>query len=176
MKPSVTNLYLRILEKEFSSSLETREEDKKRLEMQIEETMKRIKVIDLGWVTGVITPEKYKVMSQEFEHKLAELKLKHNSILQMPSEYSKYIKFGVSIIGNLSGFYEDSDLLIKKKLIGSIFPEKLVFENNDYRTAKSNAFLEFFTLNINDLGIKKGGKSAAVSTPAPETGLEPVTL
>ncbi len=30
-----------------------------------------------------------------------------------------------------------------QKLIGSIFPEKIYFENNSYRTTKINAVIEF---------------------------------
>ena len=175
-KPSVLNLYERILEEEFNATIETREEDRKRLEKQIEETNRRIELVDKGWMDEVISDEKHKSMSKKLDNELLELKHRYNTILQIPSEYSRYLKFGVSLIGNISGFYKEADLLIKKKLVGSIFPEKLIFVNDNYRTTKTNAFLEFFTLNINNLGIKKGGKFAALSTSAPESGLEPETL
>ena len=170
------NLYERILEEEFNATIETREEDRKRLEKQIEETNRRIELVDKGWMDEVISDEKHKSMSKKLDNELLELKHRYNTILQIPSEYSRYLKFGVSLIGNISGFYKEADLLIKKKLVGSIFPEKLIFVNDNYRTTKTNAFLEFFTLNINNLGIKKGGKFAALSTSAPESGLEPETL
>ena len=170
-KPNVLSLYQKILEEEFNVNVETREGDKKRLQLQIEETTRRSEALLRRLLDEVISPETYKSMSKKFENELMELKSQYNTLLQIPSEYFKYLKFGVSIIGNISSFYKDADLLIKRKLVSSIFPENLIFENGNYRTTKTNAFLELFTLNINDFGIKKGGKFAALSTSAPETGL-----
>jgi hypothetical protein len=42
----------------------------------------------------------------------------------------------VSLLGNLAQAFIDGDLYTKHQIIGSIFPEKLTFENNQYRTIR----------------------------------------
>ena len=66
------------------------------------------------------------------------------------------MEYGFSLIQHLDKYYDTADLAVKQKMIGSIFPEKLVFEDKTYRTANPNALLFIITLNINELGsIKK---------------------
>ena len=38
------------------------------------------------------------------------------------------IKKGLSLLGGLQSFYDKSPLMIKRNLISSIFPNKLIFE------------------------------------------------
>jgi site-specific DNA recombinase len=38
--------------------------------------------------------------------------------------------------------YQDGDLKTKRRIISSIFPEKLVFNGNNYRTARVNEAVE----------------------------------
>jgi site-specific DNA recombinase len=41
-------------------------------------------------------------------------------------------------LSDLEGLYTNGDLKIKKQIVGSIFPEKLIFNVNQYRTARVN--------------------------------------
>jgi site-specific DNA recombinase len=52
------------------------------------------------------------------------------------SSYNTYVADGVSLLGNLAQSFIDGDLYTKQQIIGSIFPEKLTFENNQYRTIR----------------------------------------
>jgi site-specific DNA recombinase len=45
-------------------------------------------------------------------------------------------------LSNLETLYQDGDLKTKRRIIGSIFPEKLVFNGNNYRTARVNEAVE----------------------------------
>jgi hypothetical protein len=41
--------------------------------------------------------------------------------------FMKYCWFGISLLSNLSGFYQTASVEIKQKLLGLIFPAKLHF-------------------------------------------------
>ena len=76
-------------------------------------------------------------------------------------------------------YYTNADLDIKQKIVGSIFPEKIIFYENKYRTTQTNELLLLLTLNINELGeIKNGQTNSKIDLPikAPSLGLEPRTL
>lgn len=51
------------------------------------------------------------------------------------------------------------NLEIKRRMIGSMFPGKLIFENSEYRTTKVNEFVNLICLNHNVLEEKKNRKS-----------------
>lgn len=115
-------------------------------------------------------------MNDPIKEERANYFFKLNSLEQAPSEYGKYLKFGISIVKNLSTFYEKAHINIKHRLLGSIFPEKLIFENGVYRTNKPNNFLELFYQKTNGLEKEKADTSVGSSTFALPVGLEPTTL
>ncbi|KQR72435.1 hypothetical protein ASF92_03900 [Pedobacter sp. Leaf176] len=39
--------------------------------------------------------------------------------------------------------YLESDIDVKNKLIGSIFPEKIIYSENKYQTKNTNSFFHF---------------------------------
>ncbi|MCI0750638.1 MAG: hypothetical protein L0Y35_02255 [Flammeovirgaceae bacterium] len=77
-------------------------------------------------------------MKPKFKAEIKKLKDKLEELEGTESNYSRYLNFGVNLIRNLSYYYEKASLLNKQKLIGSIFPENLIIENNECRTAREN--------------------------------------
>ncbi len=52
-----------------------------------------------------------------------------------------HMQKGLSILTQLSYYYNHAPIHLKQKIIGSIFPEKLIFNGNKYRTTKVNSFI-----------------------------------
>jgi len=52
--------------------------------------------------------------------------------------YSEFLKSGINLITNLKKFYLSADVTSPLRILGSIFPEKLVLEENKSRTPKIN--------------------------------------
>ncbi len=97
--------------------------------------------------------------------------------LQESSEtgFMKYCRFGIPLLNNLSGFYINALVRVKQKLLGSIFPAKLHFRENSYRTTP----IEFSAAPISQKNIglqnEKTGQilfekslSDELPSPAPE--------
>ena len=53
----------------------------------------------------------------------------------------KYLKQGISFLQGIRILYKSSPTNIKKKIDDSIFPEKLIFWKNKYRTASLNELI-----------------------------------
>ena len=60
---------------------------------------------------------------------------------KMESGYKEYCKFGISLLCNLNEYYTAASLDNKLKMIGLIFPEKLVYTNKSFQTTKPNEIL-----------------------------------
>ena len=54
----------------------------------------------------------------------------------------EYLRFGMFFLTNPYQHYNAATLEGKQKILGSIFPEKLIFAENSYRTAESNEIIE----------------------------------
>ena len=66
--------------------------------------------------------------------------------------YSASISGGIDLFRNIPNFFIDENLRSKQQFIGFKFPEKLNFENNNYRTTQ---FILPFSLypSLNGKGI-----------------------
>jgi hypothetical protein len=75
--------------------------------------------------------------------------------------------------------YEQADVKGKRQIIGSIYAEKLSFENNAFRTAKVNvAVAIIYSIDKAFQGIKKGQTSnkAVLSSLVDQIGFEPINI
>lgn len=77
-------------------------------------------------------------MKPKFKAEIKKLKDRLDELEGRESNYSKYLNFGVNLIQNLRNYYEKASPVNKQKLIGSIFPENLIIENNECRTARES--------------------------------------
>lgn len=91
--------------------------------------------------------------------------------------YDKMIKYGLNLVSNLATVRDQMDIDLKQRVIGSVFPEKLIISENDYRAAKPNEVMSFiFSVNeaFREDKKEKGQQNADLSTMVPRTGIEPV--
>lgn len=82
----------------------------------------------------------------------------------------------MSPLGNLDFHYNQASPYVRKKLLGSIFTEKLVFEDGKYRTTGLNEAVALIGLFQKELENKKAERldiSDKTFGNVPMTGLEP---
>jgi hypothetical protein len=70
----------------------------------------------------------------------------------------EYCRFGMTLLTHLDVYYMEAPLKIKRKIIGSIFTEKLMFENGSYRTSQVDPAIELIGQFSKDLGKEKAGQ------------------
>jgi hypothetical protein len=97
---------------------------------------------------GEITPEEYRTMKKENDETLHRLNIEHlkshSEILNLDQKLDKTVR----TLSSLSNLYKQSDVAHKRRLIGSIFPKKLVFEKKSVRTVELNPAVELIFSNI----------------------------
>ena len=88
----------------------------------------------------------------------------------------KYCRWGQTLLTHLPTFYEKASTAVKKKILGSIFTGKLVFENGNYRTTGLNEAVALIGQFQQEFGHKKAERldiSDKTFGNVPMTGLEP---
>lgn len=73
------------------------------------------------------------------------------------SEIEKKLSLALDAVTNVADHYRTANLMDKRAIVGSIFPEKLTFDGTSFRTAKMNSFAKSIFLIKKELGRKKRG-------------------
>ena len=175
----VLKLYFEVLQDIFKQDDQMTTAKIRDLANQIVKVEERISSLEDKFIDNAISEESYCSIKKRYEKEVNELIGEHSSLTHDKSSFYKYFDFGLSFLWNMDKYYREARLEIKQKIIGSIFPEKIIYEHNGYRTTRKNELLTLLTTNINDSGGLKKVKadiSVGLSTLAPSAGLEPATL
>jgi len=108
------------------------------------------------------------------ESKISDLRSNNMGI----SEVEKTLDAAIVKLTSLDAMYCKSDRYQKRKLIGSIYPEKFTFEDLKVRTAKQGELFKFIYLINSELIIKKNGtttRNSVLSHRVIPSGFEPET-
>lgn len=176
VRKEALDLYIMILRDTFNTSDTERDIKRKSLEASIKQVKEQIGVLDERFASGNLPVERYNRLSQNLEDRGNELVMEHATLGKASADYEKYVATTNILLSDVSGFYSKASLMGKPKLIGSIYPEKLIFDGEKYRTENINKV--FSVLATVDKGFKKKSPAnfARLSTLAPPSGLEPETL
>ncbi|PJD93505.1 MAG: recombinase family protein [Parachlamydia sp.] len=174
--PEIKELYMAILEDTFKSNEGDRKRQIQGLKDRIKDQEDKIARCDEMLLNKDIDRETHQRMIPKLKEEIAILKKKIE--LQESSEtgFMKYCRFGIPLLSNLSGFYINASVEIKQKLLGSIFPAKLHFRENSYRTTPLNPALALILQKNKVLENEKTGQilfEESLSGGLPMTGLEP---
>lgn len=155
-----SDLYLRILE----DVIKGHEGDTKKEIDQVEDDVKKIKekldnVTDL-LVDGNIDQSTFNHTKKRYEEKLMDLMATLTEKKVLDKSLKNKLRFGLPLLNYLAERYNDANVSIKRKIIGAIFPNKLIIFEEGYRTTKPNSLLALICLTINDLKVakKKSGR------------------
>ena len=82
---------------------------------------------------------------QRYKDKINSLEFKKQEFKFQDTNFMKYTNYGLSLLGDLDRYYKQAAIEVKSKIVSSMFPEKLIFEEKKYRTLKVNEVLALIT-------------------------------
>ena len=136
--PKVQELYNLNMKKMLVSSGLDSELESKKIKVKLDSETKRLENLQDLLVDQTIDADDYKTMRSRYKSVILDLQEKLSNIKQTKNGYEKYLTSGLNLLKNLCNSYKNSSVGLKQELIGSIFPEKLVFDGNKCRTQKIN--------------------------------------
>ena len=92
--------------------------------------------------------------------------------------YDKQIDYLVKLLKDIDNIYKNASTEKKQLIIRSVFPKRLIFENNKYRTPVINKVVSLLCSNNGQFKSKKNGKyifNDVLSTGVGPLGIEPST-
>ena len=182
LAPGTSELYKAIVMDVFRSENRTGLDERKALAGKIEEQEKMLSNARKRYMTDEIDAEDFKAVKTGCNEELRKLEAK---LADLPnkSESLKTVEGLLDIVilkyTNIQRHYKNANITDKRKLIGSMYPEKLCFDGKGHRTPNLNGALSLI-LQINKelKGIKKGEKLSLnnLSPQVARRGIEPLFL
>ena len=120
----------------------------------------------------------YKRLKNHANEQIDRLTIQINDLEVTDTAFEKYARYGMSLLKDLSWYFQEAEPQAKKMLLGSIFPAKLIFQDGNYRTTMLNPALALILQKTNRLQNEKGEDiviAENVSADVERSGIEPLT-
>ncbi len=159
MDDEMAALYLAVMEDIYKTNEGDRDKEIKKLNSKKESNTVLLKDTAMGVAKGDIDKFIYNVVRERVNEENREIERQISEYQKMESGYKEYCKFGISLLCNLNEYYTAASLDNKLKMIGLIFPEKLVYTNKSFQTTKPNELLTLLCSESKGLRKKETGLS-----------------
>jgi site-specific DNA recombinase len=141
MNEDVAGLYLAIMEDIFKENEGDRDKEVKKLETKKFENQEQLKKSALKFANDDIDKYVFNVVRDKVNEENRKYDQQISDYKKMESGFGEYAKYGISLLSNVDAYYNTASLDNKQKLLGLMFPEKLVFSNNTFQTIKPSELL-----------------------------------
>ncbi len=178
-KPGRVEVFREVVKGLYSSETDHLRVDRRNLLDRINKETNRLSKARELLLKGDIDGEDYKQIKTESNRKIDEMEKRLSALGSAPEkDMETIIDKAVHSLCNLDKLYENEDMEVKRKIIGSIYPENLVISETGYRTARLNKAIELMYLINNNLKRRKKEKDARferLSRYVVPPGIEPGT-
>jgi site-specific DNA recombinase len=158
LKPKHKKTCLKLIENIDKSNNSNRLNELKSVNSQIEKLNESLLKTDKLLVDGKIEMDSYLRLKDSFKEELVELQIRKTEINNLNENILSNMEFAFQVMENLRMLWKDLDLNGKSMLLGSIFPDKLIFENNQYRTSSENLIISEYFNSTNGFQENKNKK------------------
>jgi site-specific DNA recombinase len=179
LNAQILKMYRRTLEKVLDREDINRRVEMEKLNKEIDKCETRKQNLQIKFMDEEITSSDFHEMKTKIEKDLSRLKDRLNYLRQEGTPYKNYITKEVPMLENLVEFYRKADGKTKKKILGCIFSEKLIFEKGKSCNQPFSKPVSILLMIVNELQGSKKKKEVEIdlqSIMAPPAGLEPATL
>lgn len=163
-RKGMSDLFKTALLNAYEQQVGYRSQEKNHVLTELDKVNDRLKNARLMRADKEMDADDFIVVKQECEKRVEELERLLMTYSQKDTGINELIGDTVDHLMKLDTLYEFADVIDKRKIVGSIFREKLVFENGHYRTASVNEPVRCIYLINKALEGKKNGTSCDFSS------------
>lgn len=176
-KGGTVETYTRVISVSYNGFCKGERQDIRNLQARIDDLNMALKKARGKFMLDSISENDYKEFRQECEYEISVIEAKLFELNKTKTLNGGNLSRAVYNVLNLNTVYtEEKNIAVRRKIIGSIFPEKLVFDGIDFRTARENEVIRLMYLLDKGFSEIKNGETESnfdFSTLVPETGFEP---
>ncbi len=148
-------VYKKVLDKTFKTEAGDRETELKSLKREINKLQVRLDSIEEKFFDDQIDVKTYNVMKRKTETQVANLKGEVETISAIEKDFEEHLKKGITFLQKVDTLYTNAPAPIKKKILTSLFPEKLLFQTTHFQTPQIDEFISYILLKNKKLKYLK---------------------
>jgi len=126
-------------------------------ELAIHTRKNRLKTIEDNYLDGELNIKDYKNAKNRIGEEITEFEIQNNNLKTVGIDFRRYIRKSIQILKMIPDVFKSGTITIgeKRKILCSIFPHNLIFDNAKYRTQKLNGLLDIIDCYRINYGDKK---------------------
>jgi hypothetical protein len=151
-------------------------DERKQLTEQVKDLEGKLSMSRDLLLSDQIDPADYRAMKAEYEERLNRQQAKLNALVNQPDNFDAILKKGLDNLFHLSEIYETGNSEEKRKVISSVYSEKLTFDGDQLRTTRINKAVKLIYTLDKELAEKEKGQNgnfSILSSQVGKTGLLP---
>jgi len=154
--PNAIKLFSQITREKLKESNTAGKSELDKINKEIAKQKQRISNARALMLDGEIDSTEFKSMRIQIEEKITQLTCELNNVTSGIHNIGSKIDEATDIISNLGKAYLHSETAIKRRIVSSIFPAGLVFEEKKVRTLELNKVISrILTIDKGFIGAKK---------------------
>ena len=102
-------------------------------------------------------------MKGRFLNELMGLESQHKEMGIISKDLVKQLEYCMDTISNIGKMYSNADVSVKREVVGSIFPESIVFSNKKVRTIRMNEVIKLLCPSMQVYEKKNSGQKTEKS-------------
>lgn len=164
VRPEVLELIKEVRKDIKKENIGFKNESLTKLYTKQEQLQSRMFSLQDKMLDGEITTSDYTLIKARNELEISEIEEEIKGFEQMKTNFDKEMDYTIDFIKNLDKILINSDIDDKRRILSSIFTEKLVFSENKLLNFFSNEFLSLIFQDVSELQNKKRGKKEEISS------------
>jgi site-specific DNA recombinase len=152
--------------------------EKEKVSKELELLKKRLSNAQMMTLDGALDPSEYRNIKAKLEPEIERLIRKQMELDSKEDNVEEILEYGFHFLRNLPELFAVATLEEKSMILGSTFPEKLVFQNGTVRTACPDSAISVLIKPRKDFTGNKKGSAKIFALPSgqvEDNGVEPMT-
>lgn len=177
-KPGMADIYAEVVNDLFKKNSSSNNIEIQKLNTRVSELQDQINKARGKFIIDEIDKTDYHEVRKGCETEIERLEAEIFELSKKRINISNQIRKAIHNLSNLNEIFENGTVSNRRKVVGSIFPEKLVFEGLNFRTTKVNEAVQLIFNMGEGFGEKKSGQTDEkidLSTWVIRIGFEPMT-
>jgi len=157
-KEGMVDLFIEAFIKNFNDKTKQQNGERANIITEIDTLNKRYQNALLKNADGEMDFDDFQEVKKLTKGKIENLEKRLNELAQIGTEIKDLVASVLKKVANIDRRYENGNIQEKRMIIGSMFPEFLVFDGTQHRTTKINSAISLIYQNTSKLRAKKMGQ------------------
>ena len=158
-RKGMVEVFKEIIQKQYSHKTKAQREDVKEVKAALDKATNELLNARHLLLSNEIEPSEYRSIKSEYEKKIVALESRLMELTNTTQSITPVLEKALGNLCSLDTLYEHANNQQKREIIGSIYPEKLVFDGFQYRTARLNEVVSLIYSLGKGLEQKENGQT-----------------